>query len=212
MNWGHILAQFGKLAALFIVVPAVLIARLRWDAILPIIIYLQLLLIWIQAEISLRQTALFAAQFEPAFDIRPSESEPSTLTIENVSENPAYTLSVARVLGANHIPLNPSLWEGKLEVDRMATLAPHEKRRLCTFKDEALRNKLFTEGGALEILYFGRRGESQSVTLLFTGGQLLIVTGESLPPGILLRTLESVSSTWTLLRLRRVLRRRGKVA
>jgi hypothetical protein len=74
-------------------------------------------------------------------------------------------------------PLNPALWEGKLEVDRIATLAPHEKRRLCTFKDETLRNKLFTEGGALEILYFGRRGESQSVTLLFTGGQLLIVTG-----------------------------------
>lgn len=37
------------------------LARLRWDAILPIIIYLQLLLFWVQAEISLRQTALFAA-------------------------------------------------------------------------------------------------------------------------------------------------------
>jgi hypothetical protein len=210
MRWRRILAQFGKLAALFVIVPVLLIVRLRWDAILPIIIYLQLLLIWIQAEISLRQTALFAAQFEPAFDIKCSESEPATLTIENVSENPAYTLSVARVLDAHHIPLNPSLWEGKLELDRMATLAPHEKRRLCTFKDETLRNNLLTEGGALEILYFGRRGESQCVTLLFTGGQLLIVTGESLPPGVLLHTLESVSSIWRLLRFRQGLRRSGK--
>ena len=89
MKWPRVLAQLGKLAALFVVVPALLVARLRWDAILPIIIYLQLLLIWIQAEISLRQTALFAAQFEPAFDVRLSESGPATLTIENVSENPA---------------------------------------------------------------------------------------------------------------------------
>ena len=134
-------------------------------------------------------------------------SDPADLI---VADHPAYTLSVARVLDARHIPLNPSLWEDKLELDRMATLAPHEKRRLCTFKDETLRSNLFTQGGALEILYFGRRGESRSLTLLFTGGQLLVATGETLPPGILLRTLESVSSIWTLLRLRRLLKREAK--
>jgi hypothetical protein len=210
MKWSRILAQLGKLAALFVVVPVLLIVRLRWDAILPIIIYLQLLLIWVQAEISLRQTALFAAQFEPAFDIKVGEPEPMTLTIENVSENPAYNVSIVRVLDAQGVLLQPKQWESKLELDRLGALAPREKRRLCVLKDQALQASLMTYGGSLELAYFTRRGEWQTLQLLFSGGQLLIVPGGALPPGVLLRTFESVSSIWTLLLFRRRLKSKGK--
>jgi hypothetical protein len=212
MNWSRIFAQLAKLAAVFIVVPAILMARLRWDSILPIIIYLQLLLIWVQAEISLRQTALFAAQFEPAFVVKVGEAAPMTLAIENVSENPAYDVSVGRLLDEGGAPYDPKEWQDKLEIDRMAALAPHEKHRLCAFKDETLRETLLTRGGSIEVLYLNRQGEWQSLTLRFLkDGQMLIVSGGTLPPGVLLRTIEDASSALSYLRLRRYLRRKGMV-
>jgi len=133
-----------------------------------------------------------------------------TLTIQNVSENPAYNVSIVRVLDERRVPLDPKQWEDKLELDRMTTLAPREKHRLCTLKDQALRESLMTRGGSIEVSYFSRRGEWQTLPLVFVGGQLLIVTGEGLPPGILLRTFESVSSTWTFLRLRRRFQKKRK--
>ena len=207
MKWARILAQLGKLVALFIAVPAILIVQLRWDAILPIIVYLQLLLIWVQAEISLRQTALFAAQFEPAFDIKAAESDPATLTIENVSENPAYNVGIIRVLDKQGVPLQPKQWENKLELDRLGALAPRARHRLCVLKDQALRENLMTRGGSLELSYLSRRGEWQTLSLLFIDGQLLIVPGAMLPPGVLLRTFEAVSSIWRFLVFKRRLRR-----
>lgn len=172
MIWSRVLLEVAKLAALFVVVPVILMVGLRWDAILPIIIYLQLLLIWIQAEISLRQTALFAAQFEPAFDVKFTDTARTTLSIENVSENPAYNLSVIRLLDESGTPFDPNQWQDKLELgDRMASLAPHEKRILCVLKDQSLRERLMTRG-TLEVSYFGRQGEIQTFTILFRPEQL----------------------------------------
>jgi hypothetical protein len=42
-----------------------------------------------QAPSNPRKSELFAAQFESAFDVRLSSSEPMTLTIENMNEHPA---------------------------------------------------------------------------------------------------------------------------
>jgi hypothetical protein len=209
MIWSRVLSEWAKLTALFVVVPVVLIVGLRWEAILPIIIYLQLLLIWVQAEISLRQTALFAAQFEPAFDVKFADAARTTLTIENVSENPAYNVSVTRLLDESGAPFDPNQWQDKLELDGTASLAPHEKRRLCVLKDQPLRNRLMTRGGSLEISYFSRQGEVQTLMVLFRAGQLLIVSGGALPPGVLLRTFENVAATWRFLRFKRSLRGKG---
>ncbi len=115
MKWSRVLAQLAKLAALLLLVPGVLVVSLRWDSVLPIIIYLQLLLIWVQAEISLRQNALFAAQFEPLFDVRVAGSSPMTLTIENVSESPSYALAVARLFDRSGNPMDPKQWTGKID-------------------------------------------------------------------------------------------------
>jgi hypothetical protein len=207
--WSRVLSELAKLAALLVVVPLVLIIALGLAAaILPIIIYLQLILIWVQAEISLRQTALFAAQFEPAFDVKIADAAWTALTIENVSENPAYNVVVSRLLDEIGTPIDPKQWQDKLELDGMASLAPHEKRSLCVWKDQSLRDRLMTHGGSLEISYFGRQGELQTLSILFSAGQLLIVSGGALPPGVLLRTFEAVSSTWRILRFRRSLRKK----
>lgn len=134
------------------------------------------------------------------------------LTIENLSENPAYNLSVARLLDKGGTPLDPSQWQDKLDIAPMATLAPREKRQFCTLKDQSLRERLMTNGGVLEVSYLNRQGEWQTLPILFTAGQQLVAPGGTLPPGVLLRTFESVSSSWSYLRFRRNLRKRGKVS
>lgn len=210
MIWSRVLSELAKLAALLVVVPILLIVALGWkEALLPIIIYFQLVLIWVQAEISLRQTALFVRQFEPAFDVKFEDAARTTLTIENVSENPAYNLSVIRLLDESGTPFDPNQWQDKLELgDRMASLAPDEKRNLCVLKDQSLRDRLMTRG-ALEVSYFNRQGKVQTFTILFRTGQLLFVSGAARPPGPLLRTFEAVSSAWQFRQLKRLLRGKG---
>ena len=192
MIWSRVFSELAKLAALLVVVPLVLIIALGWTtAILPIIIYLQLILIWVQAEISLRQTALFAAQFEPAFDVKFADNARTTLTIANVSENPAYNVNVSRLLDEGGTPFNPKQWEDKLDLDDgMASLPPHEKRNLCVLKDQSLRDRLMTRGGAIEVSYFSRQGEVRTLTIAFGAAQLLLISDGALKPGVLLRTFE----------------------
>ncbi len=81
MKWSRVFAELGKAAGIVVLVPVVLMVRLKWDSVLPIIIYFQLLLIWIQAEISFRQNELYAAQFEPLFDVQVTGASRMALTI-----------------------------------------------------------------------------------------------------------------------------------
>ena len=94
---------------LLLIIPILLMIRLGIDAILPIIVYMQFLLIWAQTEISMRQNALFSAQFEPVFNIsingQTLEIESSArkvlyynVRLRNVSNNPAYAIGVGRLL------------------------------------------------------------------------------------------------------------------
>jgi hypothetical protein len=213
MRWSRIIAEVAKLAGIFLLIPAALVGLLRSDSVLPILIYLQLLLIWMQAEISLRQNALFAAQFEPSFNITVSASGPLALTIENVSENPAYSVTVTRLLDARYTPLNPKEWQDKVKCDRIATSAPHEKQQLCVVTDRAFEERLRAHGASLEVSYFDRQGEWQTLTISFLGdGQLLVIPSGSRPPGVLLNTFEAVSSTWRILRFRRSLKNKIKVS
>lgn len=200
MRWSRILAPVAVLAALFVVVPTALFVGLQWKAVLPFIIYLQLLLIWLQAEISLRQNALFSAQFLPAFIVRPDDADQATLTIENVSVNPAYTLNVTRVLEGSSSPVNPE--QSKIEVDRIAALAPREKSRLCQFTDKTALDELRTGRKWIEVVYFDRLGELHTFALRFVGDQLLTVNQEALSPGLLIQAFKSVSLSWKLWRFR----------
>ena len=137
--------------------------RLRWDSVLPIIIYFQFLLIWIQAEVSLRQNDLYPAQFEPFFDVQVTVASHMALTIENVSDKPAYTLSVSRFMDQNHKPIPPAEWTNKVDCPRAATLVPGGKLPLCTVRDEDFA-KFFSLRQlhmSVEVSYFDPLGKMQ---------------------------------------------------
>ncbi len=202
MKWSRVFAELGKAAAIVVLVPAVLMARLRWDSVLPIIIYFQLLLIWIQAEVSLRQNELYAAQFEPFFDVQVTGASHMALTIENVSDKPAYTLSVSRFVDQNHQPVPPAQWTNKVDCPRAATLVPGGKLSLCTVKDEDFAKLLRQLHMSVEVSYFDPLGKMQILVVTFFDDDLLLTPGRGRLPGFVLNTFETLSLTWTFLRLR----------
>src|SRR5216683_631789 len=200
MKWSRVFGEVGKAAGIVVLVPAVLMVRLRWDFVLPIIIYFQLLLIWIQAEVSLRQNELYAAQFEPLFDVQVTGASRMSLTIENVSDKPAYTLSVSRFMDQNHKPVPPAQWTNKVDCARAATLVPGGKLPLCTVKDEDFGKLIRQLHMSAEVSYFDPLGKWQSLVVTFFDDDLLLVPAGRRLPGFVLNTFETLSLTWNFLR------------
>jgi len=207
MKWSRVFGEVGKAAGIVVLVPAVLMVRLRWDFVLPIIIYFQLLLIWIQAEVSLRQNELYAAQFEPLFDVQVTGASRMSLTIENVSDKPAYTLSVSRFMDQNHKPLPPAEWTNKVDCPRAATLVPGGKLPLCTVKDEDFGKLIRQLHMSAEVSYFDPLGKWQSLVVTFFDDDLLLVPAGRRLPGFVLNTFETLSATWKFLRFRGLLKK-----
>src|SRR5271154_1934599 len=188
MKWPRVFAELGRAAAIVVLVPAVLMVRLRWDSVLPTIIYFQLLLIWIQAEVSLRQNELYAAQFEPFFDVQVTGASHMALTIENVSDKPAYTLSVSRFMDQNHKPISPAQWTNKVDCPRAATLVPGGKVSLCTVKDEDFAKLLRQLHMSVEVSYFDPLGKMQILVVTFFDDDLLLTPARGRLPGFVLNT------------------------
>ncbi len=207
MKWSRVFAELGKAAGIIVLVPAVLVVRLRWDSVLPIIIYFQLLLMWIQAEVSLRQNELYAAQFEPLFDVQVTGASRMALTIENVSDKPAYTLSVSRFMDQNHKPVPPAQWTNNVDCPRAATLVPGGKLPLCTVKDEEFAKLLRQLHMSVEVSYFDALGKWQSLIVTFFGDDLLLTRPGRGLPGFVLNTFEALSLTWNFLRFRGLLKK-----
>jgi len=175
---------------LLLAIPALLGVRFRWDAILPIVIYLQLILIWAQAEIALRQHSLFAAQFKPFFGIsyKKDVTEPPSYSIwiQNISKNAAYNIMVGRLLDKQNKPIPPSQWESKLHSDLMSNLAPDEQGLLCSLNEELVSSEF-----AIELSYDDQLGEPGTMYIkLLKDGRILIVPEAKQLPGILLSTFE----------------------
>lgn len=207
MIWSRVFAEVGKAAAIVVLVPAVLMVRLRWDSVLPIIIYFQFLLIWIQAEVSLRQNELYAAQFEPFFDVQVTGASHMALTIENVSDKPAYTLSVSRFMDQNRQPLPPAEWTNKVDCPRAATLVPGGRLPLCTVRDENFAKLLRQLHMSVEVSYFDLLGKMQILFVTFFDDDLLITPARGRLPGFVLNTFETLSLTWNFLRFRGVFKK-----
>ena len=207
MKWSRVFAELGKAAGIVVLVPAILMARLRWDSVLPIIIYFQLLLIWIQAEVSLRQNELYAAQFEPFFDVQVTGASHMALTIENVSDKPAYTLSVSRFMDQDHQPMPPAEWTNKVDCPRAATLVPGGKLPLCTVKNEDFAKLIRQLHMSAEVSYFDPLGKLQSLVVTFFGDDLLLTPARSRLPGFILNTFETLYSTWNFLRFRGIMKK-----
>jgi hypothetical protein len=206
MKWSRVFSELGKAAGIVVLVPTVLVARLRWDSVLPIIIYFQLLLIWIQAEVSLRQNELYAAQFEPLFDVQVTGASRMALTIENVSDKPAYTVSVSRFIDQSH-PMPPAQWTDKVDCPRASTLVPGGKLPLCTVKDEDFAKLLRQLHMSLEVSYFDPLGRWQSLIVTFFDDDLLLTPAGRRLPGFVLNTFEALSLTWNFLWFRGRLKR-----
>jgi len=189
MRIAPLLRRTGLVLAL-LVIPVLLVIRLKWDAILPIIIYLQLLLIWAQVEIALRQHSLFAAQSKPFFGISYKKfgAEPPShnVWIHNTSKNAAYNIMVGRLLDKQNKPIPPVQWKDKLYSDLISSLAPEEEALLCSLNEE-LASGEFT----IEFSYSDQLGGFGAMYIkLAKDGKILLIPERAELPGILLSTLE----------------------
>jgi len=184
-----ILINLGKIL-LLVLIPILLVIKFRWDAILPIIIYLQLLLIWAQAEIGLRQHVLFSTQFNPSFKVRivgntMTEGE-NKINIRNTSDKPAYNIGIARVLDGQNEPIPPNSWKDKISTLFISSLAPGEEVSLGS------ADKSFLENKTIEISYTNLFGERKEIWIKFLNGRLLVIPGREQAPGFLLNTFEDL--------------------
>ncbi|MCL5016366.1 MAG: hypothetical protein M1312_02005 [Patescibacteria group bacterium] len=160
------------------------------NAALPILIYFQLLLIYIQSEISLRQNNLFSAQFYPFFTIEISNPLTYELKIKNISKNPAYQLFVGRVLKYG-LPVSLAERDSLLENNViMSSLAPDESKIIKPFKSMEAIDK-FRGGLAMELTYNDQFGNTKALSLLFSANNVVfLVPNMDEKPGPLLRELE----------------------
>ncbi|MCK4731157.1 MAG: hypothetical protein KAT65_01750 [Methanophagales archaeon] len=209
---------FKNLGLLFLLVliPVLLLVRLWWDAILPMIIYFQLLLLWAQAEIGLRQHVLLTAQFEPYFDVKlvsPTNlgdefvfdlshpSDRSGVRLRNTSKNPAYNIMIGRILNEQNRPIPPDEWKDKVHSDLISSLAPDQEVSLCSLDEDIIKNKLH-----IEVSYSDQFGELRAIYINFLEDRrILLIPERRQPPGILLNLFEyfSIFFKWQLYKLHR---------
>jgi len=167
-----------------------------YDAILPLIIYLQLILIWAQVEISIRQLESFSFQFEPSFNIAEESSSiiggnRVYIHVRNISEWPAYDVKIVRLLkNGKPIPLNS--WPQNLVKYTIKCLPPKKDDVLFSFtwKD---REHFIRKRVTFEIGYFNRFGNASSFFITFTETGPFIFHEPISRPGFLLNTFEQVA-------------------
>jgi hypothetical protein len=192
----------GKILLLMLI-PILLIVKLGWDSILPFIIYLQLLLLWAQTELGMRQATLVSAQFEPSFNIeeKTSSSESGRESVYgeiiNLTQNPAYTLFIARILDRNGQALPPQIWPKSLERKHITCLPPIQRAELYSIHPND-REKLLENELSFEVLYCTRFGEIRTLLIKFSKKHPLLLIHERIKrrPGVLLNLLEEIIFYW----------------
>ena len=209
MRYYPLAKNLGKVLLLALI-PILLVIRFGWDAILPFIIYLQFLLIWAQAEIGLRQHALFSAQFDPSFDVKLTKIEGRgvidketgtalrrlSISIRNLSKNPAYNIMVGRMLDEQNKPIPPNNWKDKVSSDLIGSLAQDQEVLLCSLDEDIVKNK-----PAIEVSYTNQFGEWKEIYIRFLEDEkLLLIPRKVQVPGILLNTFEDLPLFLKLIR------------
>ena len=155
---------------LFVAVPATIIYLLRLpNGLIATLIYIQLLIILIQVDLSMRQQFLYRSQFTPILTLKTFSSEVTvpgedskatrtiTITVRNLSDNPAFKVMLTRVLSDSFEHLEPRIWVPKLHCDIIDALGPKEDEPLCSTTLAELVQLLKT-GGAFEIGYTDKYG------------------------------------------------------
>jgi len=219
MRYLRVAQEIGKII-LLLIIPVLLIFKLKWDAILPIIIYLQFLLIWIQAEISLRQNTLFSLQYGPYFDVKLNKGNQKSLldyiSIKNISKNPAYEIGIGRVLNRDYQFIPPEKWKDKITSDFIGVLPPNEEKTLGFFKDVDFFNDFFKNGLSIEVSYINPLGEWKEFCIrgIEKENKIMVFMSSLRQPGFLLNTFENIAAIFKYLKyskFRKVLKRHTKI-
>jgi hypothetical protein len=190
--------------AAFPILSLVLLGR---DAILPIVLYFQLLLLWGQIEIAQKQHVLVSMQYEPSFSV---ETEPidvygmgevrTSVHLHNTSKNTAYNVMVGRILGEKGVPIPPDMWKGKINSEFISSMSPDQKSDFCWFDNSMLKDK-FT----IEVLYNNQLGEWRDFHILFfEGDKVMIIPARTEAGGFLLELFRDLALMLKFRRLRKL--------
>ena len=191
---------------ILLTIPALLLNRMDdVNSILSIIIYLQFLLIWAQAEIALRQHSFSQAEFDPTFDIRFEESdEASRIVVYNLSDNPAYNLCFGPLMTWKHFKVIHDI--DYLPPGTLTTcLPPKGKLPIITLLHKEDKEKIFLVESTLNITFDNRYGERKSLDAHFfrippSEDTIIIEYSRMGTPGILLGFFEDFRSAFMFLR------------
>jgi len=191
-----------KATLLFLLVPSILFCTRGLEALIPMLIYFQFLLLWAQVELGMRQHALTRFQSEPYFDVERrlgggicladeegGKISREILIIKNISDWPAYDVRLSRVLDDKYMPIEPSKWGEWLDTRWIRCLPPHKEDVLCSWNPKKVPEDF--EKLIFEIHYRNRYGDFQILSIKFFSGEYIILSQPEPPkPGWLLRTLE----------------------
>lgn len=214
MNWFRVFRELGKFLIIFALIPTIFVVKWKWDGILPTIIYFQLLLIWIQGEINLRQSNLFALQYEPYFNVKPYFKRTEelgglgmakawqSLSIKNISKNPTYGISVERILDRNYRSIPPEKWRDKVIINDYNVLPPGEERPLIEFEDIVFLKEFHEQELSIEVGYLNILNEWKSFCIRGTKRSKtpVIFLPFQKQPGFLLNTFENIATIFKYLK------------
>jgi len=188
-----------------------------FESIVAVLANIQTLVVWAQAEISMRQNMLYKTSLEPYFAVGVRRSPKQHLrdsaeakgkvefVITNVSNVPAYDVMLSRILQKTGQPLMPDVWLQFSKSNIIPCLGPKSSTTLLVmdakFFDEIVKKKCI-----LEIHYQNLYGEIRSLRVFFHESKPHIVYSRPEMPGFLLRLFEDMRLLVVLYRMRKLMK------
>jgi len=178
---------------------------------LALILLFQLYVIVIQAEISLRQSALFSAQYEPVLKVDTGYSSVATakfvspadvlVSLKNVGQTPAFNIMVGLVDREKGEILEKSAW-----LERSTpSLSPNESIPVFSMLGKDYNERSID----MNVIYVNVLGDHGEVTFTkFPKSDNFFMIRPRTSIGILLPLLENIRLVWRLLIWERRIRKR----
>lgn len=191
--------------------PATYGIKLDVNVLLALILLFQLYVIVIQAEISLRQSALFSAQYEPVLKVDTGYSSVATakfvspadvlVSLKNVGQTPAFNIMVGLVDREKGEILEKSAW-----LERSTpSLSPNESIPVFSMLGKDYNERSID----MNVIYVNVLGDHGEVTFTkFPKSDNFFMIRPRTSIGILLPLLENIRLVWRLLIWERRIRKR----
>jgi hypothetical protein len=202
VRWRGLIRAVLPAIIIFIVGPLIVVtiaSGQNINTILALILLLQLYVIIIQAEITLRQNALATFQYDPTLVgvvERPSR-EQRIMVIRNAGKQPALNVYVSLVDTKTGGPMAGS----DVQVEQFRNLEPNETIPVLNMPTQEYSERPIQ----LRVSYWNILGEWKETTLLkqIGDGQFLSIGGIKPDNGVFLRSLENLSLIYTVAKLGR---------